>query len=48
MQTHHAAIVYGHGAFTSSETSFRDALERLALIERTCFDECREALCAPR
>ncbi|HOS96788.1 MAG TPA: class II aldolase/adducin family protein [Deltaproteobacteria bacterium] len=47
MQTHHAALVYGHGTFVSSETSFRDALDRLALIERTCFDECRDALRPP-
>ncbi len=48
MQAHHAAIVYGHGTFVSSETSFRDALDRLALIEKSCFEEYRETLHARR
>ena len=34
-----AAIVYGHGVFTTAETDFNDALARMAGIEQ----QCREA-----
>jgi len=44
METRHAAIVYGHGTFTSCNGSFHDAFEQLSLIEHMCFDAYRTAL----
>jgi ribulose-5-phosphate 4-epimerase/fuculose-1-phosphate aldolase len=44
MQARHAAIVYGHGVFTSSATSFHQAFERLSSVERMCFEKYKEAL----
>lgn len=44
MKRHHAAIVYGHGTFTSCKGSFREAFERLTSIEQMCFSACRQKL----
>jgi ribulose-5-phosphate 4-epimerase/fuculose-1-phosphate aldolase len=44
MQAGHAAIVHGHGVFTSSATSLREAFDRLSSIERMCFEKYKEAL----
>jgi len=44
MKKHHAAIVYGHGTFTSCKGSFREAFERLMGIEQMCFSACRQKL----
>jgi ribulose-5-phosphate 4-epimerase/fuculose-1-phosphate aldolase len=44
MQAGHAAIVYGHGIFASSATSFHRAFERLSSIERMCFEKYKESL----
>jgi len=38
MREAHAAIVSGHGSFVGSRTSFYDAFERLAGIEKRCFE----------
>jgi hypothetical protein len=35
---HGAAIVYGHGLFTSGRHDFIDAFDKLLKIERTCFE----------
>ncbi|MBN2297443.1 MAG: class II aldolase/adducin family protein, partial [Deltaproteobacteria bacterium] len=44
MQQHHAAVVFGHGTFTSCKGSFHDAFERLMTIEQLCFCACRDKL----
>lgn len=44
MAKQHAAIVYGHGTFTSCHGSFREAFDRLSSIEHLCFDAYQEAL----
>ena len=35
---HNAAIIYGHGVFTTGQYDFRDAFQRLLDIEQICFD----------
>ncbi|HPR51140.1 MAG TPA: class II aldolase/adducin family protein [Deltaproteobacteria bacterium] len=44
MEKHRAAIVYGHGTFTSCLGSFHDAFGRLSSIEHMCFEAYREVL----
>ena len=44
MNGRHAAIVCGHGTFTSCPGSFYDAFKRLSAIEHMCFDACEAAL----
>jgi len=35
---HNAAIIYGHGVFTTGQYDFRDAFQRLLNVEQTSFD----------
>jgi ribulose-5-phosphate 4-epimerase/fuculose-1-phosphate aldolase len=35
---HQAAIIYGHGVFTSGQYDFREAFQRLLSVEQACFD----------
>jgi ribulose-5-phosphate 4-epimerase/fuculose-1-phosphate aldolase len=44
MMAGHAAIVAGHGTFACSDTSFREAFERLAAVEQMCLGMYRTAL----
>jgi ribulose-5-phosphate 4-epimerase/fuculose-1-phosphate aldolase len=41
---HPAAIVYGHGVFTTGAIDFTDALQSLVDVERKCFDEIAKRL----
>lgn len=46
MKNSHAAVVYGHGTFTSCTGSFHDAFERISSIEHMCYRAYSEALAA--
>jgi ribulose-5-phosphate 4-epimerase/fuculose-1-phosphate aldolase len=43
-KANHAAVVHGHGVFTSSAQSFYEAFEKLSSIEQMSFEMYREAI----
>jgi ribulose-5-phosphate 4-epimerase/fuculose-1-phosphate aldolase len=44
MQEKAAAIAYGHGVFTGSESSYHEAFEKLSNIEILCYERYREEI----
>ena len=47
LSKHRAAIIYGHGLFTSGVDDFSDAFANLVQIEQACFDEYFKRVEAP-
>jgi len=44
MPAKNVAIVYGHGVFSGSETSYHDAFEKVSSVETLCFEHFRKKL----